>query len=120
MPAKLTLTKNFGVKRSTEYSWTMEEIKAFAQEMSILCPKTSKKLYHQIKFRESIMNNEVFYKKSVLKNFIGKHLRWTLFFIKKTLQHRCSHDSIAKILRAAILKNIRGRLLLRVFTFMLV
>ena len=66
------------------------------------------------------MNNEVFYKKSVLNNFIRKHLRWTLFFIKKTLQHRCFLDSIAKILRAAILKNIRERLLPRVFPFMLV
>ena len=61
MRAKLTLTKNFGVKA------TMEEIKAMGQEiwkMLILYPKTSKKLYHQIKFRKSILNSEVFYKKS--------------------------------------------------------
>ena len=61
MRAKLTLTKNSGVKT------TMEEIKAMAQEilkMSILYRKTSKKSYHHIKFRKSIMNREVFYKKS--------------------------------------------------------
>ena len=61
MRAKLTLTKIFGVKT------TMEEMKAIAQEilkMSILYPKTSKKFYHHIKFRKSIMNSEVFYKKS--------------------------------------------------------
>ena len=59
--AKLTLTKNFDVKT------TMKEIKAMAQEickMSIFYPKTSKNLYHHIKCRKSIMNREVFYKKS--------------------------------------------------------
>ena len=62
MRAKLTLTKNFGVKT------TMDEIKAMAQEiwkMSILYPKTSEKFYHPIKFRKSIMNSEVFYKKKL-------------------------------------------------------
>ena len=33
MRAKLTLTKNFGVKTSTKQAWTMEEIKAKAQEI---------------------------------------------------------------------------------------
>ena len=86
MPGKLTLTKNFGVKTSTEYSWTMEKIKAIAQEirkMSILYPKTSKKLYHHIRFQESIMKNEVFYKKAVFNNFLRKNLRWSLFLSKR-------------------------------------
>ena len=79
MRAKLTLNKNFGVKT------TMEEIKAMEQEawkMSILHPKSSKKFYHRIKFRKSIVKSEVFYKKPVLKNFLRKHLCWSLFLIK--------------------------------------
>ena len=49
MRAKLTLTKNFGVKT------TMDEIKAMAQEiwkMSILHPKASKMFYHHINFEK--------------------------------------------------------------------
>ena len=70
MRAKLTLTKNFAVKTARE------KIKAMAQEIrktSILHPKTSKKLYHRITFRKSIVKSEVFYKKPVLKNFLRKH-----------------------------------------------
>ena len=73
-------------------------------------------------------------KKSVLKDFViftGKQLCWSLFFnknvvlqacnfIKKKLQHRCFLENTAKFLRAAILKNICERLLLRFFFFMLV
>ena len=79
MRVKRTLTKNFGVKT------TMEEIKAMAQEIwkiTILYPRTSKNFYHHIKFRKSIMNSEDSTKKAVLKNFLRKHLCWSLFFIK--------------------------------------
>ena len=58
---------------------------------------------------------EVFYKKAVLKYFAiftGKHLCWSLKFIKMRLQHRCFPVNIAKFLRAPILKNICERLLL--------
>ena len=64
MRVKLTLTKNFGVKT------TMEEIKAMAEEiwkMSILYPKTSKKLYHHIKFRKYNEKWGVLQKKLFLK-----------------------------------------------------
>ena len=71
---------------------------------------------------------KVFYKNAVLKNFvifIGKHLRWNLFFnknaglqtcslIKKRLQHRWFLANIDKFLRTPILKNYCERLLLRV------
>ena len=67
-------------------------------------------------------------KKSVLKNFAiftGKHLRWSFFFnkvtcpqacnfIKKRLPHSCCPLNIAKFLRTPILRNICGRLLLKV------
>ena len=89
-------------------------------KMSVLNPKTSKEFYHQIK--------------SNLKNFsifTAQQLYWSLFFnknaglqvfrfIKKRLQQMCFRDNIAKFLRAAILKNICERLLVRVFPFMLV
>ena len=71
---------------------------------------------------------KVFYKNAVLKNFvifIGKHLRWNLFFnknaglqtcslIKKRLQHRWFLANIDKFLRTPILKNYCERMLLRV------
>ena len=103
--------------------------------MSVLYPKMSKEFYHHIKFWESVMNSDVFYKKkSNLKNFTiftAKHLYWGLFFnknaslqvfsfIKKRLQHKYFLDNIAKFLRTAILKNICEWLLLRVFPFILV
>ena len=124
----LHLLKNFGVKT------TMGEIKAMAQEiwkMSILYPKTSKKLYHHIKFRKSIMNSEVFLEKAVLKNVLRKHLCWSLLLIKMQAYRPANllnrHSStgvfltvIAKFLRTAIFKKICERLLLRVFPFMLI
>ena len=82
------------------------------------------------KITKKYNEQEVFYKKTVLKNFaifIGKHLCWSLFFnknaefqacsffLKKRLQHKFFLDNIAKFLRTAILKNICERLLLRVF-----
>ena len=66
---------------------------------------------------------EVFYKKTVLKNFAiftGKHLCWSLFLNKVTglqvvsLQHRCFPVNIAKFVRALALKNISEHLLLNV------
>ena len=71
----------------------------------------------------------MFHKKAVLKIFAiftEKHLYWNLFlyknaglqacsFVKKRLQHRCFPVNIDKFLRALILKNICGWLLLRVF-----
>ena len=47
-------------------------------------------------------------KQAVLKYFAmftGKHLRWSLKYIKKRLQHRCFPVNIAKVWRAPILKN---------------
>ena len=92
MRAELTFPKNFGMKS------TMEEIKAMAQ--AILYPKASKRFYHHIKFRRGIVNRTVrcSAKKPYLKNFLRKHLCWSLFlikckFIKKTLQYMCFLDS---------------------------
>ena len=70
---------------------------------------------------------QVFYKKSVFKNFAiftGKNLCWSLFliklqafspsdFTKKRIQHRCFPVNNAKFLRKTILKNLCERLLLR-------
>ena len=53
--------------------------------MSILFPKTSKKFYHHIKFRKSIMNRRCSIKAAVLKNsaiFMAKHMCRSLFLIK--------------------------------------
>ena len=64
---------------------------------------------------------EVFCKKrcSYFAIFTGKHLCWSLFFIKlqafrpkKKLQYKCFPMNIAKFLRTPILKNICERLLL--------
>ena len=77
------------------------------------------------------MNSEVFYKRAILKNFLRKHLCWSLFFKKMqvyrpvNLFKKLSNTGvfltvIAKFLRTAILNNICERLLLRVFHFMLV
>ena len=69
---------------------------------------------------------EVFWKKSVLKNFVnftGKHLCGSLFLInlqafspasllKKRLQHRCFPVKFVKLLRTPISKNICEQLLL--------
>ena len=53
---------------------------------------------------------EVFYEKSVFKNFAifsGKKLCWSLFLIKlEVFQQRCFHVNIAKYLRILTLKNI--------------
>ena len=46
----------------------------------------------------------MFLKIGVLKNFsifAGKHLCWSLFLIKKRLQHRCFPANIAKFLRTS-------------------
>ena len=53
-------------------------------------------------------------KKSVLKNFTGKNLCWSLFLIKllARLQHRCFPMKFKKFLRTPIVKNICERLLL--------
>ena len=59
---------------------------------------------------------EVFFKKSVLKNFgnfTGKHLRRSLFLTKLQACGRFP-VKLAKFLRTPILKNICGRLLLYV------
>ena len=77
------------------------------------------------------MNSEVFYKKAILKNFLRKHLCWSLFFKKMqvyrpvNLLKRHSNKGVfltvfAKFLRTAILNNICERHLLKVFHFMLV
>ena len=82
-------------------------------------------------------NRRCYVKKVVLKtflNFTGKHLCWSIFFIKlhaflesffnkvagrqncnfiKRLHHRCFPINIAKIWRASILKNICEQLLLK-------
>ena len=55
----------------------------------------------------------MFYKTAILKNFTGKHLCWSLFFvglhasncIKKGLQHRYILVNIRKFTRTSILKN---------------
>ena len=54
-------------------------------------------------------------KKDILKNlqnFTGKHLYWSLNFIKKKLKYRCFWVKFAKFLRTPTLKNICERLLL--------
>ena len=69
-------------------------------------------------------------KKAVLKNFLRKHLCWSLLLIKMqsyrpaNLLNRHSKTGvfptvITKFLRTAIFKNICERLLLRVFSFFL-
>ena len=81
----------------------MEEIKAMAQEkwkMSILYPRTSKRCYHHIKFWKRIMNSDVSTKKTILKNFVRKHL-WVCKFIKKTLQYSCFLDSNCEIFKSS-------------------
>ena len=94
-------------------------------------PKDVQEIHHHINFRKSIMNSEVFYKKAVLKNFLRKHLCWSLLLIKMqayrpaNLLKRHSNTSvflivIPKFLRKAIFKNICERLLLRVFPSVLV
>ena len=95
--------------------------------MLILYPKASKEFYHHIKFRNE---QEVFYKKTLLKNFprfTEKHLRWSPFFNKlqvfrpETLLKRDTNEGVfLKILRKAILKNICERFLQIIFSFMLV
>ena len=80
-------------------------------------------IYHQMKISKKY-NEQVFYKKVVLKNFAiftEKHLRWSLFlnkntvlqtwnFFKKRLQHRFFPVNIAKFLRKPVLENICERL----------
>ena len=76
-------------------------------------------IYHQIKILERY-NEQVFYKKAVLKNFAiftEKHQRWSLFsnknaglqswnFIKTRLQPRFFPANIAKFSRTPVLENI--------------
>ena len=64
MRAKVTLTKNFGIKTSkaTTSKATTQDI----QKMSILYPKMSKESYHHIKFRKSIMNRRCSIERTVL------------------------------------------------------
>ena len=71
---------------------------------------------------------EVFYKKSVLRNFAkftGKNLRQNLFLnkvaglrpatlLKKRLWHRCFTVNFVKFLRTPFLQNTYGRLLLQI------
>ena len=97
-------------------------------------PEDVQRILSSHKISEKCNKQKVFYKKAVLKIFpifIEKHLCWSLFsnknaglqacnFIKKRLQHRCLLANIAKFLGTSIQKNIRERLLLRVFPFMLV
>ena len=80
-------------------------------------------IYHQMKISKKY-NEQVFYKKVVLKNFAiftEKHLRWSLFlnkntvlqtwnFFKKRLQHKFFPVNIAKFLRKPVLENICERL----------
>ena len=77
-------------------------------------------------------SSELFWKKGVLKNFANftwKHLWWSLFnnvaglqdcnFIKKRFLYRCFLITVLKVLRAPILKNMYGRLLLQFQNFKL-
>ena len=63
-------------------------------------------------FRSS--NRRCSVKNGVLKNFTGKHLRWSLDLLKiqKRLQHKCFPVKFAKLLRISILYNICKQLLL--------
>ena len=90
------------------------------------CTQRRPKFNHHIKFRKYIMNSDV-----ALKNFLTKHLCWSLFLIKiqayspANLLKRHSNTGvllivIAKFLRTALLRNICERFLLRVLPFMLV
>ena len=59
-----------------------------------------------ISFRS--IRSQMFFKSDVLKNFAnftGKHLCWSLNFIKKRLQHRRFPMKFAKFLRTPILQN---------------
>ena len=126
MCAKVTLTKNVGIK--TRYiqnglpiltTELRREKKVMAQEkwqISILHPKTSKEFYQYIKLRKSIIKRRCSIKKAALKHFAiftGKHLCWSIFLIKfiiTKLQHRYFPVNIARFLRASILYNICERL----------
>ena len=114
----------------------MKKIKAMAQKIwntSILCPKTSKEFYHQIKCRKSIMSRRCSLKKLFLiisqysqentcvggiSFLIKMYFNKAYNFIKKRLQRRCFLGNITKFLRTPILNNICERLLLRVFPLM--
>ena len=68
--------------------------------------------HHIIKKNNKISekyNEQVFYKKAVLKNFSIFSLQFCNF-IKKRLQHGCFPMNIAKFLRTPVLKNICERL----------
>ena len=114
----------------------MKKIKAMAQKIwntSILCPKTSKEFYHQIKCRKSIMSRRCSLKKLFLiisqysqentcvggiSFLIKMYFNKAYNFIKKRLQRRCFLGNIAKFLRTHISKNICERLLPRGFPVM--
>ena len=86
------------------------------------------------KISEKYNEQEVFYKKTVIKNFaiftgntcvgvscFNKNAGLQVCnFIKTRLQHSCFLDNAVKFLNTGILKNVCERLLLRVFLFMLV
>ena len=65
----------------------MKESKVMTQEIqkiSILYPKTSKEFYHHI-------NEQVFFKKTVLKNFTIFTPVLSLFFNKNARLHPCNY-----------------------------
>ena len=92
--------------------------------LSKLQPKPYIELYSTTDFFLQKQAPEVFYKKTVLKNFaiFTKHLCWSLFLIKlqaskKRLQHRGFPVNNVIFLRTPILKNICERLLLFLLFF---
>ena len=111
-------TKNFDDKKITKKITNVLLLSSFLF-------LTSYKLFKCYLRDEKKQPPEEFYKKGVLKNFAiftGKHLCWGLFLIKlqtwpafllkRRLQRRCFHVSIAKFLRTPVLKNICERLIL--------
>ena len=85
----------------------------------------NERMFYIYKINEQKQPPEVFYKKGVLRNFtnfIGKHLRQSLFFnkvaglspatlLKKSLWHRCFPVNFEKFLRTPFLQNTSGRML---------
>ena len=94
----------------------------FLKIMSLLTPEMTlpfrKKVFYDFTNfqKQSVQKQpEMFYKKSVLKNFTKftrKYQCQSFFFIKKKLWHRCFPVNFAKFLRTPFLLSTHGRLLL--------
>ena len=105
---QLHLNISFHMKRKIK---TRESLKRYCYPQTKLLRNSSIKTCNIIHFRSSCL--QVFYEISVFKNFAkltGKHLCWSLFWIKKIFQHSCFPVNFAKCLRRPILYIFSERL----------